>query len=380
MTSNSLQFQVKNTDGMARTGKLLTAHGEVETPTFMPVGTAGTIKAMTPEAVASTGARIVLGNTYHLMLRPGSDRVERFGGLHKFMNWEGPILTDSGGFQIMSLKNLRTLDDNGVVFKSHIDGSLHKLTPESAVKIQHQLGSDITMVLDECVPFPATYREAKRSMLQSMRWAERSKAAFVQRYGCGLFGIIQGGVYSDLRKDSAKIILDIGFDGHAIGGLAVGEDQITMFKTLEDTIPFLPPGKPRYLMGVGKPSDIVGAVSRGVDMFDCVLPTRSGRTNQAFTRMGQLNLRNASHRDNNNPLDPKCLCYTCTNYTRGYIHHLIMSREILGLTLLTWHNLHYYQYLMKSLRVAIKTGTLSDFKYKFFRDQEVGDLYANKKD
>ena len=377
MKLNTFNFKVLKTCRNARTGILSTAHGLIDTPTFMAVGTAGTVKALTPEAVAKTGTQVILGNTYHLMLRPGADRVEKFGGLHKFMNWNNSILTDSGGFQIMSLEGLRKLEENGVTFRSHIDGSSHHLTPEIAVQIQHKLGSDITMVLDECTPFPAKSKEAEISMLRSMRWAERSKVAFTRRDGYGLFGIVQGGMYPKLRKESSRIIQEIGFDGYAIGGLSVGENQTTMLKILENTVETLPVNKPRYLMGVGKPSDIVGAVMRGVDMFDCVLPTRSGRTNQAFTHMGPLNMRNAKHRDSKSPIDPKCDCYTCKKYTRGYIHHLMIAKEILGLSLLTLHNLHYYQSLMRDLRESIKANSTNDFVSKFFRDQASGDLVLN---
>ncbi|MEK9725910.1 MAG: tRNA guanosine(34) transglycosylase Tgt, partial [Rhodospirillaceae bacterium] len=309
-----LVFEKIRTDGKARLGSLATAHGSVDTPAFMPVGTAATVKAMTPEAVAETGAQIILGNTYHLMLRPGAERVERFGGLHEFMNWPGPILTDSGGFQIMSLAELRKLDEDGVTFRSHVDGSYNKLTPERSIQIQHMLDADITMVLDECTPYPATAEQAEQSMQLSMRWAERSKNAFRRRPGYGLFGIVQGSTFAELREESAKALTAIGFDGYAIGGLAVGEGRDEMFRTLDVTVPHLPADRPRYLMGVGKPEDLVGAVRRGVDMFDCVLPTRSGRTDQAFTRRGTLNMRNARHRDDHRPVDPDCECYCCRNY------------------------------------------------------------------
>lgn len=371
---SQLTFDIIKTDGHARLGTLMTAHGAIDTPAFMPVGTAGTVKAMTPEAVAETGAQIILGNTYHLMLRPGADRVERFGGLHKFMNWPGPILTDSGGFQVMSLKGLRKMSEEGVVFKSHIDGSSHNLTPEYSMQIQHKLDSDITMVFDECTPFPATEDEADLSMQRSMRWAGRSKNAFVKRDGYGLFGIVQGGIYPELRQKSATMLQDIGFDGYAVGGLAVGEGQEMMFQVLDQTTQHLPAKRPRYLMGVGKPSDIVGAVRRGIDMFDCVLPTRSGRTDQAFTRMGQLNMRNARHKDDTRPLDPNCSCYTCRHYSRGYIHHLGLAKEILGATLLSWHNLHYYQDLMRGLRGAIAEGALDAFTAIFAAEQNAGDI------
>jgi queuine tRNA-ribosyltransferase len=371
---SNLKFNLQKTDGHARLGILSTAHGDINTPAFMPVGTAGTVKAMTPEAVAQTGAQIILGNTYHLMLRPGADRIEHFGGLHKFMNWPGPILTDSGGFQVMSLKGLRKISEEGVAFKSHIDGSSHNLTPEHSMQIQYKLDSNITMVLDECTPFPATEKEANTSMQRSMRWAKRSKNAFVERNGFGLFGIVQGGIYKDLRHESAEKLKEISFDGYAVGGLAVGEGQKIMFKVLKDTIPNLPYDRPRYLMGVGKPSDLVGAVMRGIDMFDCVLPTRSGRTDQAFTRMGQLNMRNARHKNDTRPIDIKCVCYTCQKYTRGYIHHLGLCKEILGATLLSWHNLHYYQDLMRGIREAIDQGRLSAFANEFAARQATGDI------
>ena len=369
-----LGFDLIATDGAARMGRIETAHGVIDTPAFMPVGTAGTVKATTPEMVAETGAQVILGNTYHLMLRPGVERVERFGGLHTFMNWPGPILTDSGGFQVMSLTELRKLTENGVEFRSHIDGAKHHLTPERSVEIQHRLGADITMVLDECTQFPATEEQAFESMQLSMRWAERSKAAFVQRLGYGLFGIVQGSIYPDLRAESVVLLREIGFDGYAIGGLSVGEGQVAMFNIVEETAAQLPEDRPRYLMGVGKPDDLVGAVERGIDMFDCVLPTRSGRTDQAFTRMGQLNMRNARHRDDPRPLDPACRCYACAGFSRGYIHHLVVAKEILGMMLLSWHNLTYYQDLMRDMREAIYTGGLNAFKAQFATTQEAGDL------
>ncbi len=374
--NKQMHFTVSATDGRARRGRLDTAHGPLETPAFMPVGTAATVKAMTPEAVAETGAQCVLGNTYHLMLRPGSERIKRLGGLHEFMNWPGPILTDSGGFQVWSLKDLRKLTEKGVTFRSHIDGAKHELTPESAMAIQNDLDADITMVLDECTPFGVDEAEARVSMELSMRWAQRCRDAFEQRPGYGLFGIVQGGVYPNLREESAKALVDIGFDGYAIGGLAVGEGQDLMFQTLDVTTPHLPEDKPRYLMGVGKPSDLVGAVERGVDMFDCVLPTRSGRTDQAFTRRGQVNIRNARHKDDPRPIDPDCSCYACTNYSRAYVHHLAQAKEILGLTLLTWHNLHYYQELMAGMRQAIQNGTFATFKKAFEDGEAAGDIPA----
>ncbi|HYF09970.1 MAG TPA: tRNA guanosine(34) transglycosylase Tgt [Acetobacteraceae bacterium] len=352
----TLRWTRAATDGAARAGTLHTAHGEVPTPVFMPVGTAGTVKAMTADAVRATGARMVLGNTYHLMLRPGAERVARLGGLHRFMDWHGPILTDSGGFQVMSLAQLRTMDANGVTFQSHVDGSKHRLTPERSVEIQHLLGADVTMCFDECTPFPATQEAAASSMQLSMRWAARCREAFVARPGHGLFGIVQGSTYPDLRAESVAALTAIGFEGYAIGGLAVGEGQAAMFATLDATVPLLPSDRPRYLMGVGTPADLVGAVRRGVDMFDCVIPTRSGRTGRAYTRGGVLNLRNARHADDGRPLDPECLCPACRNHSRAYLHHLIKAGEMLGPMLLTWHNIQYYQDIMRSLREGILAG------------------------
>ena len=367
--SSQFSFAVTARDGAARTGVIQTPRGEIRTPAFMPVGTAGTVKAMLPGTVRELGADIVLGNTYHLMLRPGAERVARLGGLHKFMNWPHPILTDSGGYQVMSLSQLRKIDEQGVTFRSHIDGSQHLLTPERSMEVQLLLGSDIIMVLDECTPFPATYEQAEKSMLLSMRWAERSKTAFANAQsaekGHALFGIVQGGVYGELREKSAKALCDLGFDGYAIGGLAVGEGQESMFATVERTTPFLPADRPRYLMGVGKPSDIVGAVLRGVDMFDCVLPTRSGRTGQAFTSEGVLNMRNACHAEDVRPLDITLECPASRDYSRAYVHHLVKSKEILGSMLLTWHNLAYYQNLMRRLGDAIRLGGLAEFANEF---------------
>jgi queuine tRNA-ribosyltransferase len=371
-----LSFDLLATDGPARRGRLHTAHGAVNTPAFMPVGTAGTVKGMHPEAVVDTGAEILLGNTYHLMLRPTAERVAQLGGLHRFMNWNGPILTDSGGFQVMSLSDLRTMSEHGVVFKSHLDGSKHHLTPERSIKIQHLLDSNITMCLDECTPFPATPDQAAQSMRLSMRWAERCRRAFAERPGYGLFGIVQGGVYPDLRAESVAALSAIGFDGYAIGGLAVGEGQELMFQVLDATTHLLPADRPRYLMGVGRPSDIVGAVLRGIDMFDCVMPTRSGRTGQAFTRRGTLNIRNARHIHDDRPLDADCTCPACRNYSRGYLHHLFRAGEMLGPMLLTWHNLHYYQDLMAGLRAAIEQGGLADFVAAFSAEQARGDVPA----
>ncbi|WP_169568882.1 tRNA guanosine(34) transglycosylase Tgt [Sneathiella limimaris] len=374
MTISNFEFHIQSTDGAARRGTLKTAHGEIRTPAFMPVGTVGTVKGMTPEAVRETGADILLGNTYHLMLRPGSERVKRLGGLHKFMNWERPILTDSGGFQVMSLNELRKIDENGVVFKSHIDGKKFELTPERSMQIQNDLDATITMAFDECTPFPADHKTAAESMRRSMRWAKRSRNAFEKRTGYGLFGIVQGSIYEDLRHESIEALTDIGFEGYAIGGLAVGEGQENMFSTLEFTTPNMPTEKPRYLMGVGKPDDLVGGVMRGVDMFDCVLPTRSGRNAQAFTRYGTVNMRNARHQDDPRPLDENCSCPACRNYSRAYLHHLFRAKEILGSVLLTWHNLQYYQDLMAGMRKAIGNGELADFALAFHEAQDQGDI------
>ena len=348
-------------DGQARAGTLHTAHGDALTPVSMPVGTAATVKAMTADAVRSTGASIVLANTYHLMLRPTAERVAKLGGLHRMMDWPGPILTDSGGFQIMSLDKLRTLDADGVTFRSHLDGSKHRLTPERAIQIQHLLDSTITMVLDECTAFPATHEQAESSMELSMRWAALCRSAFIPRPGYGLFGIVQGGIHPDLRRRSAEALQAIGFEGYAIGGLAVGEGQAAMFDTLDATIPHLPPTHARYLMGVGTPDDLIGAVQRGVDMFDCVMPTRAGRTGRAFTSAGILNIRNARHAEDTAPIDPKCACPACTRHSRGYLHHLFRCDEMLGPMLLTWHNLTYYQSLMRGLRTAILETRLASF-------------------
>ncbi|MGF1553483.1 MAG: tRNA guanosine(34) transglycosylase Tgt [Paracoccaceae bacterium] len=355
----SFPFHIDATDGRARTGRLVTARGTIRTPAFMPVGTAGTVKAMLPGQVAATGADVLLGNTYHLMLRPGAERVERLGGLHRFMNWDRPILTDSGGFQVMSLADLRKLDEDGVSFRSHVDGSTHRLTPESSMAIQRALGSDIVMAFDECTPWPADEATAERSMRLSMRWAERSRAAFGDRPGHALFGIQQGSLYPDQRAASAEALAAIGFDGYAIGGLAVGEGREAMLGVLDYAPDQLPADRPRYLMGVGKPEDIVGAVERGCDMFDCVLPTRSGRTGQAFTSRGDVNIRNARHRDDPGPLDPDCDCPCCAAYSRAYLHHVHRAGEIIAAMLMTAHNLHFYQRMMAGLRRAIADGRLA---------------------
>jgi len=372
--TNRFQFNINATDGCARTGVINTPKGDIRTPAFMPVGTAATVKAMMPENVKATGADILLGNTYHLMLRPGAERVHNLGGLHKFMNWQGPILTDSGGYQVMSLTDLRKLTEEGVKFKSHIDGSLHNLTPEYSMEIQRLLGSDIVMSFDECTPFPATEKQAKLSMDLSMRWAQRSRDAFGDRPGYALFGIQQGSTFKDMRAESADKLTNIGFDGYAVGGLAVGEGQDLMFEVLEYAPNQLPTDKPRYLMGVGKPDDIVGAVQRGIDMFDCVLPSRSGRTGQALTRRGAVNMRNSRHRDDQRPLDESCECPCCKNYSRAYLHHVHKAGEIISSMLLTWHNLHYYQVLMSELRQAIASNKLDSYVAEFHLIRERGDI------
>jgi queuine tRNA-ribosyltransferase len=351
---SEFRFEITATDGAARTGVIHTPRGEIRTPAFMPVGTAATVKAMLPEQVRATGADIVLGNTYHLMLRPGAERIAQLGGLHRFMGWERPILTDSGGFQVMSLSKIRKITEDGVRFRSHIDGSEHFLSPERAMEIQRLLGSDIQMVLDECPAFPASEADIEMSLALSMRWAARSKAAFGKQPGHACFGIVQGGVYPHLRQRSAAELREIGFDGYALGGLAVGEPQSAMFEVLEATVPHLPQDKPHYLMGVGKPDDIVGAVLCGIDMFDCVLPTRSGRNGQAFTWEGPLNLRNARHADDPAPLDAQCRCVACTQFSRAYLHHVVKANEIIASMLLTAHNLTFYQDLMAALGAAIR--------------------------
>ncbi len=367
-------FQLQATDGAARTGVIQTPRGEIRTPAFMPVGTAATVKAMLPESVRATGADILLGNTYHLMLRPTAERIHALGGLHKFMNWDRPILTDSGGFQVMSLASLRKLTEEGVRFSSHIDGSKHMLTPERSMEIQKLLGSDIVMAFDECPALPAKDAEVAKSMALSMRWAQRSRDAFGDRPGHALFGIMQGGVTRDLREESANALTTIGFDGYAVGGLAVGEGQEAMFGVLDYAPGFLPADKPRYLMGVGKPDDIVGAVQRGIDMMDCVLPSRSGRTGQAWTHAGAINLKNARHKDDPRPLDEACDCPACAKYSRAYLHHVVKADEIIGSMLLTWHNLHYYQVLMQGLRDAIAAQSLGVFVADFHAMRAAGDI------
>jgi queuine tRNA-ribosyltransferase len=351
-------FELMARDGQARRGRVTTAHGAFDTPAFMPVGTAGTVKGMTSQDLVAGGVEILLANTYHLMLRPGAERIDRLGGLHRFMSWPGPILTDSGGFQVMSLAERRTIDERGVTFSSHLDGSRHELTPERAVEVQDLLDATIAMVLDECTPYPIEPEAAAASMRRSMRWAERCRAAFRARPGYGLFGIVQGSIDPALRLESTRTLVEIGFEGYAIGGLAVGEGQALMFQTLDVTAPALPEDRPRYLMGVGKPDDLMGAVMRGFDLFDCVLPTRSGRTAQAWSRHGPLNLRNAIHAEDPRPLDEECSCPTCRDFSRAYLHHLARAGEILGAMLLTWHNLHHYQELMAAMRRAIERGEL----------------------
>lgn len=367
-------FTLQATDGAARTGVIDTPRGQIRTPAFMPVGTAATVKAMLPDSVAATGADILLGNTYHLMLRPGAERVARMGGLHRFMNWPKPILTDSGGFQVMSLSGLRKLTEEGVTFSSHVDGSKHFLSPETSMEIQRLLGSDIVMCFDECPALPATEEAVAASMRLSMRWAQRSRDAFGDRPGHALFGIMQGGVTRELREESAEALQAIGFDGYAVGGLAVGEGQEAMFGVLDYAPGFLPVDKPRYLMGVGKPDDIVGAVQRGIDMMDCVLPSRSGRTGQAWTPRGQVNIKNARHQDDPRPLDEDCTCPCCTGYSRAYLHHVFRAKEMISGMLLTWHNLHYYQQLMAGLRDAIAAGRLDAFVAEFHARRAEGDI------
>ncbi|MEL6644672.1 MAG: tRNA guanosine(34) transglycosylase Tgt [Pseudomonadota bacterium] len=372
--ASAFSYEVTATDGHARTGVIHTPRGEIRTPAFMPVGTAATVKAMLPESVRETGADVLLGNTYHLMLRPTAERIDRLGGLHRFMNWERPILTDSGGFQVMSLAGLRKLNEDGVRFKSHIDGSEHMLSPERSMEIQRLLGSDIVMCFDECPALPAERERIEDSMHLSMRWAARSREAFGDRPGHALFGIQQGGLEEDLRAESARALTDIGFDGYAVGGLAVGEGQEAMLGVLDYAPGQLPVDKPRYLMGVGKPDDIVGAVKRGIDMMDCVLPSRSGRTGQVFTRRGVLNIKNARHQDDPRPLDEDCTCPACRNYSRAYLHHVFRSNEIIASMLLTWHNLHYYQELMAEMRAAIAAGRFDEWEAGFHAARAEGDI------
>ena len=369
MTAPRFDFTIAATDGAARTGTIAMRRGTIRTPAFMPVGTAATIKAMKPGDVAAAGADIILGNTYHLMLRPGAERIHRLGGLHGFMGWERPILTDSGGYQVMSLADLTKRSEDGVAFKSHLDGTRHLLTPERSIEIQRLLGSNIVMAFDELVPTTATREVQAAAMERSMRWARRSRAAFdageEHAEANAIFGIQQGALDEGLRKASADALTDIGFDGYAVGGLAVGEGQEAMFACLDYAPRQLPADKPRYLMGVGKPDDIVGAVERGIDMFDCVLPTRSGRTGQAFTRGGPVNIRNARFAEDTGPLDPACACPVCATWSRAYLHHLVRAGEILGAMLMTEHNIWFYEQLMADLRAAIGERRLAHFARDF---------------
>ena len=360
-----MQFELITTDRQARRGRLTFERGTVETPAFMPVGTYGTVKAMTPEELQGIGAEIILGNTFHLMLRPGTEIIREHGDLHNFMHWQGPILTDSGGFQVFSLGDLRKITEEGVTFASPVDGSKVFMGPEESMAVQRALGSDIVMIFDECTPYPATEAEARQSMELSLRWAKRSKEAHGDNPNA-LFGIVQGGMYPQLRRESLAGLLEIGFDGYAIGGLSVGEPKEEMMATLEGITPHMPQDRPRYLMGVGKPEDIVEAVRRGVDMFDCVMPTRNARNGHLFTSQGVVKIRNASHQHDTGPLDPACDCYTCRNYSRSYLRHLDKTGEILGARLNTIHNLYYYQHLMRGLRQAISDGRLEDFVNDFY--------------
>ena len=371
---NKFYFDLKNQDNNARYGEIKTAWGNIDTPAFMPVGTAATVKAMLPESIKSTGAQIILANTYHLMLRPGEKIINKYSGVRNMMGWDGPLLTDSGGYQVMSLSSLRELNNNGVKFRSHLDGSEYILTPEISTNLQRTFDATISMVLDECTKFPSSFEEAEASMYLSMDWAERSKKAFKEKNGYAQFGIVQGSIYKNLREISAEILKNLNFDGYAVGGLAVGEGQNLMFDVLDFTCPILPKEKPRYLMGVGKPSDIVGAVARGIDMFDCVLPTRSGRTGQAFTKRGTINLRNSRHAGDKRPVDDDCKCPACIKFSRGYLHHLFKCDEILGSMLLTWHNLQYYQNLMLQIRKSIKGKFFENFLENFILNQDKGDV------
>ncbi|MEW9304303.1 tRNA guanosine(34) transglycosylase Tgt [Labrys neptuniae] len=373
-TVGEVSFAIHATEGTARTGALHLGRGSVRTPAFMPVGTAGTVKAMYIDQVKDLGADIILGNTYHLMLRPGAERVAALGGLHEFSRWQGPILTDSGGFQVMSLAGLRKLDKNGVTFRSHIDGSSHRLTPERSVEIQTLLDSDIIMQLDECVRLPSTRKDIERAMRLSLDWAERSKRAFGTQPGKAIFGIVQGGDIPDLRITSAQALAGMDFPGYAVGGLAVGEPQAVMLEMIETVEPHLPREKPRYLMGVGTPDDLIESVSRGIDMFDCVMPTRAGRHGLAYSRFGKVNLKNARHAEDPRPLDEASSCPAARDYSRAYLHHLTKANEILGMMLLTWINLAYYQELMAGMRAAIAAGRFADFKAETKENWARGDI------
>jgi queuine tRNA-ribosyltransferase len=359
---DAFSFRLLATDGAARRGEIATPHGAVATPAFLPIGTQATVKGLAPEAVRASGADIVLANTYHLMLRPGAERIAALGGLHRFMNWPHAILTDSGGFQVMSLSQLRKVEDKGVTFRSHLDGAMVELSPERAIEIQHLLGSDIAMQLDECLQLPASQAELRRAMQLSLAWAERSKRAFERTGGPALFAIVQGGDDLQLRAESARVVTDMGFHGYAIGGLAVGEPQQVMLRIVEAVAAALPAERPRYLMGVGTPEDLVEAVARGIDMFDCVLPTRNGRHGLAFTRFGPINLKNARHADDPRPIDEASACAAARDYSRAYLHHLVKANEMLGAILLTTINLAYYQELMANMRTAIAAGTFADFR------------------
>ena len=372
--NKKFNFKLISQDKKARLGKITTAHGDIDTPIFMPVGTAATVKAMHLRDVEQSGAQIILANTYHLMLRPGQKNIKQMGGVRKFMGWNKPLLTDSGGFQIMSLGKLREINQSGVTFKSHLDGTKYFLSPEISTDIQNALDATISMQLDECIPFPASYEESERAMKLSLEWAIRSREAFEERDGYGQFGIVQGSTFKDLRKVSAENLIKHDFHGYAIGGLAVGEGQELMFDTLDNTTINMPLDKPRYLMGVGKPDDLIGAVKRGVDMFDCVLPTRSGRTGQAFTSRGTVNIKNARHILDERQLDKDCDCHTCSNFTRAYLHHLFRAQEILGLMLLSLHNIHFYLNLMKNIRFSIKNKKFDDFESSFLGQYYLGDI------
>jgi len=375
---SGFSFKLLATDGAARRGEITTPHGKVRTPAFMPVGTQATVKALYPEQVSQAGADIVLANTYHLMLRPGAERIAALGGLHRFMNWDGPILTDSGGFQVMSLAKLRKVSDKGVTFQSHLDGSTHQLTPERAVEIQTLLGADIQMQLDECIASPATRAEAMRAMRLSLLWAERARKSFSAAGGQALFGIVQGNVFEDLRTESARTLSGMDFAGHAVGGLAVGEGQALMLEVLDFTVPLLPADRPRYLMGVGTPEDILESVARGIDMFDCVIPTRAGRHGHAYTRFGRLNLRNARHADDARPLDAESACPAANAFSRAYLHHLIKAGEHLGAMALSWANIAYYEGLMAGIREAISEGRFDEFRRRTLADLARGEDFAER--
>ena len=372
-----MRFELLATDGLARRGRVTLPRGSIETPAFMPVGTYGTVKAMTPEELVDLGAQIVLGNTFHLMLRPGAETIAALGGLHRFMNWQRPILTDSGGFQVFSLKQLRKISEQGVMFRSPVDGSEVRLTPEDSMDVQRALGSDIAMVFDDCTPHPATESEARESMQRSMRWAARSRAHYYREPPPGvLFGIIQGGMHTALRRESLAALCELDFPGLAMGGLAVGEPEQERNRVLEEIVPLMPADRPRYLMGVGRPEDIVAAVGRGIDMFDCVMPTRHARNGHLFTRAGVVNIRNAVHQRDPGPIDPDCGCYTCRHYSRGYLRHLDRCNEILGSRLATIHNLHFYLSLMAQLREAISRGGLTAFSRDFLSARQSGSAVA----